>query len=71
MRAVDQVCSHKRSYATPAEARAVAKAMRRRTNDRIVAYRCRYCTFWHLGNRARDHHCEDTTMLDDDRSMLE
>ena len=66
MRAVDQVCSHKRSYSTPAEARAVAKAMRRRTNSRIVAYRCRYCTFWHIGNRERDYHSEGGPLREDD-----
>jgi hypothetical protein len=46
-------CASKRSFATEAEARAVAVWDRTRYGERHRAYRCEECGAWHL-TRERD-----------------
>lgn len=38
------------TYETEAEAKRVAKKRRKRFGVKLVAYKCRYCDFWHIGH---------------------
>lgn len=43
-------CEGKVKYHTLADAASAARRVRRRTNDRISFYRCRFCSNLHIGH---------------------
>ncbi len=44
------MCTGKKSFPSPEAAMRVARQIRRRSDQRIVAYRCGICRKWHLGH---------------------
>lgn len=49
-------CMSKRSYITRHAAMRVARRQLRRKGAHLRAYRCRYCTGWHLASDHRKRH---------------
>jgi hypothetical protein len=45
-----KACTGKIQYATVAQATAAKYKVIERFNDRMSAYRCRFCGQWHLGH---------------------
>ena len=48
-------CTGKRPYWTPGDARRAAKLHRRIAAERLHAYRCPFCTRWHLTSMTGAH----------------
>lgn len=45
-------CTGKKAFATQRQAARRAKIMRREYNGQHVEYHCRYCSQWHIGEKA-------------------
>jgi hypothetical protein len=47
-------CLCKTAYYREGRARIAAARASKRTGEEIVAYRCRYCSQWHIGHKRPD-----------------
>ncbi len=50
----DRACGSKAVYVSRREAGASARNGRRQSGS-LAAYRCRFCSLWHLGHRRHRH----------------